>query len=845
MRKAQKQEVLEFINSLHQAHQEIKEALGQKDSASAKSMFAECQDFAVSLGENIERMEGAGHITVSHLEEYCEALFHCYENVEAGQFHENKIYKTLRKQLLKVENSVRNDILERKEIVFFPYKASMWDSLESVYLAAKEDPECDVYCVPIPYYELNPDRSFGVMHYEGMEYPENIEVIDWQTYFFEERKPDVIYIHNPYDEWNLVTSVHPRYYSANLKKYTDILVYIPYYSTSGGMSEAQSLCPAYLYADYIIIQAPGYRKYFDPRIPDEKFLPFGSPKFDKTIKVCQNPPIPSAEWERKMVGRKVYFYNTSITGMLEDTESFLRKIDYVFQCFQERDDACLLWRPHPLLESTFDSMRSEYKIIFQALKKKFIENDLGIYDSTSDIEATVGLCDVYIGDSGSSVTSLFGIAGKPIFILNNKIHKRPDEDSWRGEIINLIPSYRREDENVLMITQGNKLYASESALCSFKYLCDLSRYAYGSYYMTALRMNGKISVCPYNAQDILVVGDGGIEKKIELEKRVTQGGAFCSACKCGEYLVLLPYQYPAIVVYDTVSGGIRYFEEHLDVAVKRNERGEMLIGGQRPYKNYLFIASPTDNYMYKLNVETGHSDVIELPIKSRCGCAALIEYADEFWLLPYRGSVIVCWKPETGEVVEYSNIPEGFQCKNPENGNLCEEFAFATPAFYEEHVFLPPMWGNMFLKLNRNTGEIQRWEVPFEEHGGKAYPYSATAAFTWIGPDETGENYHLFYFPERKLYCVNLRTDQFTEMEIKFSVDELKEHEPGFCEDSEWLRYCCRENAFNSLTDLLDGNITGDKFDKSRQLEAYQEIVANYDGRCGEKLHEYVCGGHR
>ena len=82
-------------------------------------------------------------------------------------------------------------------------------------------------------------------------------------------------------------------------------------------------------------------------------------------------------------------------------------------------------------------------------------------------------------------------------------------------------------------------------------------------------------------------------------------------------------------------------------------------------------------------------------------------------------------------------------------------------------------------------------------------------------------------------------------MEIKFSVDELKEHEPGFCEDSEWLRYCCRENAFNSLTDLLDGNITGDKFDKSRQLEAYQEIVANYDGRCGEKLHEYVCGGHR
>lgn len=37
---------------------------------------------------------------------------------------------------------------------FFPYKASMWDSLESVYLVAKEDSDCDVYCVPISYYIL-------------------------------------------------------------------------------------------------------------------------------------------------------------------------------------------------------------------------------------------------------------------------------------------------------------------------------------------------------------------------------------------------------------------------------------------------------------------------------------------------------------------------------------------------------------------------------------------------------------------------------------------------------------------------------------------------------------------
>ena len=237
MRKAQKQEVLEFISSLYRAHEEIKEALAGKNYGAVQNMLSECQEFAVILGKSIERLEGEGHITVSHVEEYCESLFHVFEelrgslgneNSAEGGINQNKILKILNKQLIKIENSVKNDIQVRIEIAFFSYKASMWDSLESVYLAAREDPCCDVYCVPIPYYDLNPDHSFRQMHYEGGEYPKDIEVIDWQIYHFEERKPDVIYFHNPYDQYNLVTSVHPRYYSENLIKYTECLVYIPY-----------------------------------------------------------------------------------------------------------------------------------------------------------------------------------------------------------------------------------------------------------------------------------------------------------------------------------------------------------------------------------------------------------------------------------------------------------------------------------------------------------------------------------------------------------------------------------------------------------------------------------------
>lgn len=37
----------------------------------------------------------------------------------------------------------------------------------------------------------------------------------------------MILIHNPYDEYNLTTSVHPFFYARNLKQYTDNLIYVP------------------------------------------------------------------------------------------------------------------------------------------------------------------------------------------------------------------------------------------------------------------------------------------------------------------------------------------------------------------------------------------------------------------------------------------------------------------------------------------------------------------------------------------------------------------------------------------------------------------------------------------
>lgn len=458
MRKAQKQEILCLIDNLYKVQEGIKKALEQNNLILAQDMISGGQESAISLGEKIEKVEGEGHRTVICIEEYCELLFRVYEDINKSTVNAGKVQKLLRKQLIKIENSAKNDIAVRKEVVFFPYKASMWDSLESIYLAAKADPDCDAYCVPIPYYTLNSDHSLGEMHYEGnvrpdgtpIEYPKGIEITDWQEYDFEERKPDVVYIHNGYDNWNLVTSVHPRFYSGNLKKYTDKLVYIPYFvldeidpDNEQAVEAMKHFCfmPGIINADKVIVQSEDMKKIYvseylkaakehglqgkhlDREYLEQKILGLGSPKYDRVLSIKKNDLYIPQEWLKvieKSDGswKKIILYNTGIAALLAHNEKWVDKIENVLETFKEnQDEVALLWRPHPLIESTMKSMRPEVLQKYMMLKEGYLAEGWGIYDETADVDRAVVLSDAYYGDS-SSVVQLYKQTGKPIMIQN-------------------------------------------------------------------------------------------------------------------------------------------------------------------------------------------------------------------------------------------------------------------------------------------------------------------------------------------------------------------------------------------------------------------------------------------
>ena len=446
MKRYKKKDILKAIETLAEANRSIAKA-ADTDRKGALEVLAGCQELAILAGNHLETRGEASASIVNMLEEYCEGIYQMSENIsDAVQLR--KLFKHTDRLLTKIQNAITHELKDKKEVVFLPYKASMWDSLESVWKAADADEETDAYVIPIPYYDRNPDGSFREMHYEGELYPDYVPVTHYDAYDMEERRPDAIYIHNPYDNCNYVTSVEPYYYAENLLRFTEKLVYIPYFVLGEIDPEDQTaidgmkhfcFVPGVIYAHKVIVQSENMRQIYinefikeakrcgmsgehtDRTFLEKKILGLGSPKIDKILNTKKEDLEIPDEWLRiikKPDGswKKIIFYNTSVGALLGESEQMLLKIKSVFQTFKEyRNEIALLWRPHPLIENTLKSISPRLWETYQNIRDGYLQEGWGIYDDTADIDRAVVISDAYYGDS-SSVVQMYRKTGKPIMI---------------------------------------------------------------------------------------------------------------------------------------------------------------------------------------------------------------------------------------------------------------------------------------------------------------------------------------------------------------------------------------------------------------------------------------------
>lgn len=307
----------------------------------------------------------------------------------------------------KIIEYLRENLGDDLKLLLTPYKRDMWDSLEGVYREAKRQ-GWRVDVLPLPYTYRNSAREFT----EWL-------IDDWTDIdSLIHEKPvkgayDAILFHNPYDMCNLVTSVHPSYYTDQFKGLSRALCLVPY-----GIGNKCELWAGIINADIVFsenveVVADAVMKAEQAGLTGialehfrRKFVVVGSTKCD----VIFEQPVPD-DWKEKIKGKRVILFATSLVPLLVDTPGEIKKYARVLQELSPQDNSVLIWREHPLTLGTLRAMRPEFEEEYRRMKDEVITKGDVIIDTTNDYRIAFSVADV-LYCVPSSLVSVWKTTGK-------------------------------------------------------------------------------------------------------------------------------------------------------------------------------------------------------------------------------------------------------------------------------------------------------------------------------------------------------------------------------------------------------------------------------------------------
>lgn len=450
-----KKQAEKFVELMTQAHVVIVQTIDNGQYEHANQLLLSCQNSAIQIGTLLEDRYGLGFVTVGYLEQYCEVIYQVFEMVQQvsadpGQHIDTQDLKDFLQEVLTVVAiSINQDIPNRKEVLFIASKADQWDAFDSVWRAAKEDPEADVYVMAVPYYDRDAVGASTTEYYERDLFPEYLSVIGYEDYDVVKRHPDVIFIQSPYDECNYTTNIMPRFFSANLKAHTEQLVYIPWFKLAEfGVGEEKPrktmmyFCtvPGIVHSDVVVVQSDKMRQEYIERMTtfagedtreiwEKKIIGIGSPiddvenvelsEADKLVEVHKLPEL----WQKVILKsdgdmKKIIIYNTSVATFMQGGEKMCDKIERTLAVFKEKsEDIALWWRPHPLILATLEASYPQLVDRYKAIVQGYCDAGWGIYDTTPEYDRSIVMADAYYGDSDKMARRCETL-GKPVMLQN-------------------------------------------------------------------------------------------------------------------------------------------------------------------------------------------------------------------------------------------------------------------------------------------------------------------------------------------------------------------------------------------------------------------------------------------
>ncbi len=431
MQKSKKREIVNIFETMLQASELLQKYMSTKQKETIEQLSWELFTCAEAIYNEISDTDEKAVYCKNKILEYMGKLAEVAEQKAASGKQSDILLKEIYRFFV---NEIRED---KFKIVFMPYKADMWKSMESIWEVARADDDCEVKVVPMPYYDITNPQNISY-YYEQSRFPENVECIHYNQYSEREEHPDAIVIHNPYDDTNNMTRVPERFYSSELKKHTRRLIYSPYF-TLGVYRETKLnivAAPATLNSDLIICQSNRVKRIYEELgYPSNMLMDVGSPKIDAIVnRRVSDDEIPS-EWKEKIKNKKVFLLNTHLSYFPASSQNTSKAGDYavrfhneIANAFLDRDDCVLIWRPHPLLNNMLEGRFPQCLEYVNALKKRIREADNGIIDEMGDYAISFACSDALIS-TWSSLINEYMVTKKPVMIFQTRIEEDMVKDS--------------------------------------------------------------------------------------------------------------------------------------------------------------------------------------------------------------------------------------------------------------------------------------------------------------------------------------------------------------------------------------------------------------------------------
>lgn len=428
--------------------------LDQKPEVAAETISVS-QQLAIDFGTMLEQIGYEKSEIVKCLEQYCEKLYQLYQmfvtaeseiqdKVVTGQCSDtDSMYTNLNKLsdiMQMIEKEWSQNARSKKTILFLISHSADWDNIRLLWKEKLEGSDSVPYLVILPYYDKDYDGSPMKWHMEenllteltGVNPNQILDLKQLTAEYLELLHPEQIYIQNPYDEWNPNISIPSLFYAANIRKYTDELIYISPYgrgelygkdSREYRNMQYYVTMPGVMYADRILLNSENKKKWYV-----EKLTEFAGEEtkeaWEKKIQVWNTQVNFRTQCEHETNGaadKKRLLYGISLGTYVENPEAARRKIKdnlHIFEEYKDNIEATVYLFPENV-NDTWKGIKEEIEDLFRNLQYKSgrMSTDWLL---VKEQQVKYNEYDAYYGDPMPAVMK-FCEQKKPVMIQNMQI----------------------------------------------------------------------------------------------------------------------------------------------------------------------------------------------------------------------------------------------------------------------------------------------------------------------------------------------------------------------------------------------------------------------------------------